>query len=71
MTPLIQMPLCGAVLLSLFKGRCKFFVIDAFRRLGSTFTFTIYRACSNEFIDCRVLKHNNRYKLVWFSGGDY
>lgn len=50
---------------------CKYFFIDDLKRKGRYFTFTIFQACSNEFIDCKVLRKKRKYRLVWFSGGAY
>ena len=54
-----------------FGGQCQYFVIDNFKRKGKKFTFTLYQACSNEFIDCKVSKSKGKYKLIWFSDGVY
>jgi hypothetical protein len=50
---------------------CKYFFIDVLKQEGRYFTFTIFQACSNEFIDCKVLRKKEKYRLVWFSGGVY
>lgn len=50
---------------------CKYYFIDDLKKTRRYFTFTIFQACSNEFIDCKVLRKKNTYKLVWFSGGAY
>ena len=54
-----------------FKGECKYFVLDNFKKKGHSYSFTIYRACSNEFMDCIVLFEQGKYNLFWFSGGEY
>jgi hypothetical protein len=54
-----------------FKNECQYFVIDNFKQKGYSYTFTIFRACSNEFIECKVWKNKGKYSLIWFSGGDY
>jgi hypothetical protein len=54
-----------------FKGQCQYFVIDNFKQKRKKYTFTIYQACSNEFIDCKLENENGKYKLIWFMDGVY
>ncbi len=56
---------------AMFNGQCQYFVIDNFKKSGSYYTYTIFHACSNEFIDCKILRKKNKYKMIWFSGGVY
>jgi hypothetical protein len=54
-----------------FKGECQYYALDNFKHSGSIYTFTIFRACSNDFIDCKIKKSKGSYKLIWFSSGVY
>jgi hypothetical protein len=54
-----------------FKGECEYFVLDNFKQNGKSYFFTIFRACSNEFVECKLIKDKNQYKLISISGGEY
>lgn len=54
-----------------FKNQCQYFVIESFKQKSRSYTFTIFQACSNKFIDCEVIYKKKRYKLIRFNGGIY
>lgn len=49
---------------SFYFHNFKYFVFDDYKRKGNQYTFLIFQASSNEFVECKVSKNNNHYKLV-------
>lgn len=54
-----------------FKDECQYYVIDEFVQTGNKYSFTLYQACSNQFIKCKVTKKREKYKLTWHYAGVY
>jgi len=56
---------------SSFKGNNNYFVFDNYRVVRSSVFFTIYRAATNEFINCRVKKIGSEYRFYKLDSGVY
>jgi hypothetical protein len=53
-----------------FNGDSKYFVLSDYKKKGKTILFTLYRANTNEFIDCKIIT-GSKLKFFRLSSGVY